>query len=377
MPLAICAVLYGIGVRCRMGAYGSGILRGNVLPGFVVSVGNLTAGGTGKTPAVIMLARWALGQGYRVAILSRGYGAQTRDEVLQVSDGNGTYADARLAGDEPSLLARSVPEVPVVISRDRYRAGMYARKHFGSKMFILDDGFQHLRLKRDLNFLLMDATDPFGNGHLLPWGPLREPLTQLRRADAVILTRFNGDWDENHSVQHAHLKAPYKRATAPWRDEGDGQDVAGSTSPSQRTLAWLKKTYPFIPVFCADHTPDKVVFPRSGAVYGPGVLKERRVVGFAGIAHPERFENTLKGMGAHVIRFLRYHDHYPFTEKDMKALVEVKEETGADCLLTTEKDWMRIAPVAPGYEDLAYVSIRFLMLPDQDEVFRMIKDGQR
>ncbi|MBW1779830.1 MAG: tetraacyldisaccharide 4'-kinase [Deltaproteobacteria bacterium] len=345
LPLALCSALYGLGVRLRLHGYSRGVFRKKSLPGFVVSVGNLTAGGTGKTPAAVMLARWALGQGHRVAILSRGYRAQNKEQILEVSNGEGKYADARNAGDEPSLLAREVPGSPVIISRSRYRAGMYAHRKFESDFFILDDGYQHLELERNLNLVLIDALDPFGNGHLLPWGPLREPLQQLRRADAIILTRFS-----------------------------KAERVVNS---GQRTLTSLRERFTSIPVFCADHLPHKVVFPASDETYDPGFLREKRVVAFAGIGNPESFKKTLIGLGSNVIHFERFRDHYLFKEKDMEALIHVKETSGAHYLITTQKDWMRIAPVAPRYACLAYLSIRFNLLPGQDGILGMIRDGLR
>lgn len=347
LPLALFSVLYGAGVRFRLSAYEKGIFRGKSLPGFVVSVGNLTAGGTGKTPAVAMLAKWALGEGHHVAVLSKGYGGRYKQDVLEVSDGERICADARVAGDESCLLAKEIAGSPVIISRSRYRGGMYAHEKFGSDFFILDDGFQHLELERDLNLALVDGRDPFGNGHLLPWGPLREPLSQLRRADAIILTRFCREQE------------------------------AGSREQGKRTLALLKERFPSIPLFCADHLPDKVVFPASGEVHDPGFLRKKRVLAFAGIAHPEHFEETLIGLGAEVIEFRGFRDHHPFNKNELQGLVRVKERIGAQYLLTTEKDWMRIAPVWRMQGGLAFLRIRFDLLPGQNGVFRMISDGLR
>ena len=319
----------------------------------MVSVGNLTVGGTGKTPAVVMLAEWALDQGHRVSILSRGYGGRNRQEILEVSDGKGKYADARMAGDEPSLLARAVPGSPVLISRDRYRAGIYGHRKFGSDLFILDDGFQHRKLQRDLDLILIDAKDPFGNGHLLPWGPLREPLSQLSRADAFILTRFRRAQGAKHGHLIRHMPA------------------------SENTLVFVKEQFPSIPVFCADHAPNRVVFPTTDEAHHPGFLRKKSVVAFAGIAHPECFKETLIELGADVIRFRSFRDHYLYQREDTDELIRMKEKTGADYLLTTEKDWMRIAPAALRYRDLAYLSIRFRLLPGHEGLLRIISDGLR
>jgi len=361
VPLAFCSAVYGLGVRLRLGAYATSIFRGKTLPGFVVSVGNLTAGGTGKTPAVVMLAQWAVGQGRRVAVLSRGYGSQGHQDILEVSDGKGRYADVRMAGDEPSLIARAVPDTPVIIARNRHRAGIYAYKRFGSDFFILDDGFQHLQLKRDFNLVLADAMDPFGNSHLLPWGPLREPVTQLGRADAFILTRFSRGQNLNGGVSGIKRKI--------------GQEGLDGVAPAEKMLTFLKKRFPSTPVFHADHCPDKVVFPATGKAHDPGFLKKKGVVAFAGIAHPEYFKELLVALGVDVIRFRGFRDHCVFTRKDLEDMIQVKEAAGAHYLLTTEKDWMRIEPFAPGHANLAYLTIRFSLLPGQDGLFRVIRDG--
>ena len=136
----------------------------------MVSVGNITAGGTGKTPAVAALTKWALSEKFKVSIISRGYGGEYKSRVLEVSDGQRIHADSRLAGDEPLLLAGKVPGSPVVLSRQRYLAGMYAYEKFASDLFIIDDGFQHMQLARDLNLMLMDGSDPFGMGIFFPGG---------------------------------------------------------------------------------------------------------------------------------------------------------------------------------------------------------------
>jgi tetraacyldisaccharide 4'-kinase len=338
-PLACCSAVYSVAVQMRLGAYKRGLCKGRSLPGFTVSVGNLTAGGTGKTPAVVMLGRWAREQGKRVSVLSRGYGAQGGQDLLEVSDGKRMCTDVRLAGDEPSLIAREVPGVSVIVSHSRYRAGMYAHKRFGADFFILDDGFQHLGLKRDLDLLLMDAKDPIGNGHLLPWGPLREPMKQIKRADAVILTR------------------------------------AGDNTEASKRPAFLRDRFPSMPVFRADHQPHALIFPHSEKVCPPEFLNNKRVAGFAGIAHPEYFKKTLGQLGADVVEFTPFKDHYPFTPGDVERLIRLKNAVQAHYLVTTEKDWMRIASLGPADPYLAYLCIRFRLLPGHEGVFRMIQDG--
>ena len=330
--------LYALAQGLRYAAYGLGILKKKKLPGLVVSVGNITVGGTGKTPAVALLSKWALSRNMKVCIISRGYGGHYKSPVLEVSDGRQVLADSRLAGDEPVLLAEKVPGCPVVLSKKRYLAGMYARRKFGSELFIIDDGFQHMQLERDLNLVLMDAARPFGNGHLLPRGPLREPLAQLKRADAFILTRYK-------------------------EKRGD------------RTRAFLKERYPGIPVFGADHVPHKLVFPQPGRIESPETLNEKRVVAFAGIGNPQLFKETLLSLGAHVVAFRGYKDHYAYGRNDPDRLVRLKRETGARFIVTTEKDWMRIRRFWPDGSQIAYLCIHFSFLPGQEGVFGMIENA--
>jgi tetraacyldisaccharide 4'-kinase len=337
LPLTLLSLLYGLGVRCRLAV--SRRAGGHALPGFVVSLGNITAGGTGKTPACCFLAQWARDAGYRPAVLSRGYGGRFRGEVLQVSDGREIRTNPDESGDEPLLLARKLPGVPVVVSRRRYSAGMWAHEKFGSDFFVLDDGFQHLDLRRDLDLVLIHAGNPFGNGCLLPRGPLREPLSQLARADGFVITR------------------------------------AGHRGPDEALTRLLKDKYPQKPVFLSDHVPDRAVLPARGESHEPGFLRERRVLAFAGIARPESFEETLSGLGARTVGFRRFGDHYAYGPRDIQELVCQKEEAGADYLVTTEKDWMRLEPLMADYSDLVYLSIRFRLLHGVDSFFAMVKDG--
>ena len=337
--LELCSILYGMGVRLRLYAYRLGLFRRRSLPGFVVSVGNLTVGGTGKTPAVIMLARYALEQGHRVAVLSRGYRGSYKTRILEVSDGTEIKADPGEAGDEPCLLAGNLPGVPVVISRKRYFAGLFAHEKFGSDFFILDDGFQHLELNRDLDLALMDAGDPVGNGHLLPRGPLREPIDQLTRADACVITRSHGHTSDSNAAD------------------------------------FLKTNFPGIPLFFADHLAGKVVFPCSNQSRDAGTLKGSRVAAFAAIAKPEMFRKTLLSLGVDLAFFRGFRDHHQFTREEILDLVEMKEKHGARYLLTTEKDWVRVAPLAPECPGLGYLGIRFGLLTGQDGLLEMIRNG--
>jgi tetraacyldisaccharide 4'-kinase len=318
-------------------AYGK--RKGKTLPGVVVSVGNLTAGGTGKTPAACMLAKWALNEGFRVAILSRGYGGRHKGRVLEVSDGNDIKAEPAEAGDEPYLLAKRLKGISVVVAKRRYLAGLYAHERFESNFFVLDDGFQHLDLHRDLDLVLMDASSPFGNGHLLPWGPLREPRASLARADAFLITRAK----HNESVEEL--------------------------------MNELKKEWPNKPAFRSDHVPEEIVFPANGTVHHDDFLKGKRVVAFAGIARPEGLMKTLTDLGADVVSFKSFEDHYSFQRREIQTLMDKRKSLRADFLLTTEKDWVRIEGILPPSPDLAYLTIRMDVWDEKEAFFRMIREA--
>jgi tetraacyldisaccharide 4'-kinase len=320
-------------------AYNWGIFKKKALPGFVISLGNLNAGGTGKTPAAIMMAGWAFKEGYRVAVLSRGHGGRYKKRVLEVSDGNSIKTDSTECGDEPYLLAKKLQGIPVIVSRKRFLGGLFAHTKFGCDFFILDDGLQHLELRRDLNLVLIDAENPFGNGHLLPWGPLREPVHQLARADAYILTRVT------------------------------------TNVCKERVSNFLKKNFPSAPVFHAKHHPGKIVFPHSDQTHKPEFLNKKRVVAFAGIAEPEAFKGTLIDLGTDLVYFRSFRDHYRFRNGDIHTLIQVKERLGAQYILTTEKDWVRIPSNFTNYHYFGYLVIQFTLLSGQDDFFNMIKDG--
>jgi tetraacyldisaccharide 4'-kinase len=340
LVLAAFSTLYGAGVGFRLAGYTMGLLRPRTLPGFVISIGNLTAGGTGKTPAVALLAQWAIHRGYRVAVLSRGYGGAYREKVLEVSDGTRIKAGPRESGDEPHLLARRLKGVPIVLGKKRHLAGKVAFERFKTNLFILDDGFQHLGLKRDLNLVLLDAANPFGNGRILPWGPLREPVGQLKRADAFILTRS--------------------------KDLRSGMDLHN----------YLEEGFPGRPIYHADHLPEKVVLPWKKEEIAPESLKGKRVLAFAGIARPDAFKETLLNLGADVQRFESFRDHYPFREDELRALIRQGKELGVQYVITTEKDWMRIAPGEPTARDLAYLSVRFA-IAGEEAFFHMLSQRTR
>ena len=336
LPLAPLAFLYGVGVRLRRTAYQT-IIKPKSLPGTVISVGNLTVGGTGKTPAVCMLTEWAFSQGHRVAILSRGYGGRYKTKILEVSDQSGIIAGPAEAGDEPYLLAKRLPGIPVIVSKDRHQAGLWGHHKYKTDFFILDDGFQHIALERDLDLVLLDTSNPFGNGHLLPWGPLREPINQLARAHAIVMTR------------------------------------AVQSKLTEDLSTELNRHFPGKPLFKGDHIPEKVIFPNENIQYDSGFLRGKRVMAFAGIGQPESFKESLLRLGADVLAFKTFKDHHIFNQDEFQKLIIEKENSGAEYLITTEKDWVRLEKIVDEYRNLAYLTIRFQLLSGQDQFFNIIK----
>lgn len=275
------------------------------LPAFVVSLGNLTTGGTGKTPLALWLAKHLREAGWNAAILSRGYGRK-KDSVSRVPSDGPTLSLVERFGDEPVLMARKMPATPVWVGRDRFRSGKAAIRECQAQILILDDGFQHLRLKRNLDLLLLDAHDPFGNGALIPLGPLREPIERISRADAVLLTR------------------------------------ADDPERSGRTRRYLREKFPGKPIYSCRH---RLVGLRP-ALAGPALSREhfqsKPAVAFAGIARPEAFFGSLRRLGVRLSRCLDFPDHAPYGHAEKALLMTAVREADARFLITTEKDYVRL-----------------------------------
>ena len=301
---------YGTGVKLRRSGYACGILKSKTLPCAVISIGNLSTGGTGKTPMAIYTAEHVRQMGYRVAVISRGYKGSAEKHGGIVSDEDKILMDPKTAGDEPFLLASSLPGIPVLVGHNRYQSGMLAIKRFQTQVVILDDAFQHLALFRDMNVVLLDRTRPFGNGHLLPRGTLREPVSALKSADALILTR----------------------STEPF-------DIPADSWATER------------PVFFAAHEPFLSARFLAGEtlqlrrhVFSPETetLVGKRFFAFSGIADNPDFHRTLEKLGVHLIGTKEFSDHHAYTSEDIRNIVESAVHAGATALVTTEKDLARL-----------------------------------
>lgn len=294
--------LYRGAVRARLAAYRRGWLQSSKLQVPVVSVGNLTFGGTGKTPMVIALVRDLVRRGRHPAVLTRGYGRSAAEPVVLV--GPDPLVSAQRAGDEPLELAARLPGVPVVVDPDRARGGIEALTR-GADVLVLDDGFQHLRLERDLDVVLVDAGDPWGGGRMPPRGRLREPVAGLTRADAVLVTKVGAD--------PSMVVAEIRRV--------------------------VDQVAPGLPVMAARLEPSSV--RRGGEIVGVEVLEGRRVLATAGLGRPEGFADLLREAGAEVVETKWFADHHPWTGVDVDEVVQRAAELEA-VAVTTAKDAVKM-----------------------------------
>jgi tetraacyldisaccharide 4'-kinase len=290
---------YRSAIRTRRLAFQLRLRRSTRLPVPVLCVGNLTVGGTGKTPAVIAICRRLTEWGHRPAVVSRGHGGEKADdEVLGVQ---AAESDWMRVGDEPLLIARSLPDVPVFVGADRVEAARRALEEAKPDVIVLDDGFQHWRLARDLDIVLLDGEDPFGNGHLLPRGPLREPLAALQRAGVVVLTKVN---------------------------------LASEAGVWAQRLANRLHA----PVVQAIHRPVRIWDLNQDQARELADLRGKRVVGVSGIARNETFQALLRSLGARVEAALEFSDHQIYGTAQWETIRHVVRESAAAVLVTTAKD---------------------------------------
>lgn len=288
-------------------SYMAGLRRQHRLPCRVVSIGNVTLGGTGKTPLTLWMARWLQRQGWRVVVLSRGYGGYGAARTRVVSEGDGPVCAWSEVGDEPYLLAQELPGVPVLIGACRVLSGRVACEQFGAQVVVLDDGFQHRALRREMDIVLIDATNPFGHGALVPRGNLREPLPALRRASALVLTRT---------------------------------ELAGEMLPA--LIEQLRRWYGHRPIYHMQTVVEALWDVGDQRCEEVTVLRRRRVVAFAGIGNPDAFAATLRQCGCDVVALLVFPDHHRYTVADWQAILDLTRRYGGECVVTTTKDAIRL-----------------------------------
>jgi tetraacyldisaccharide 4'-kinase len=318
--LYLLSLLFEVGVRARRFLYNVRILRDSTLGVQVIAVGNVTVGGTGKTPVVEKFARELQDQGRTVAILSRGYRSkppplstrlmnkillrEDRTPPRIVSDGKSLLLDSEQAGDEPYMLASNLKDVIVLVDKDRVKSGRYAIEKFGCDLLLLDDGFQYWKLRgRRRDIVLVDCQAPFGNEHLLPRGILREPPVHLARANTIFITKSD--------AKTAHLRA---------------------------RIAQYNSTASIIE--CV-HSPMYFEDVFTGERQDLDFLKGRRVAALSGIAQPESFEESLVRLGAQLVYAKRFADHHRFTQQEVLNVINRSKKRQAELILTTQKDAVR------------------------------------
>ncbi|MEG1479843.1 MAG: tetraacyldisaccharide 4'-kinase [Kiritimatiellia bacterium] len=329
------SLVYGVAVWLRMYFFRVGVLRRWPLGCQVISVGNVTAGGTGKTPVVEIFARELTKENRKVAILSRGYRRKEKPffqrifsgemaPTLVVSDGRRVLLDSEIGGDEPYMLASNLPGVVVLVDRNRVKSGRYAIRKFGCDTLILDDGFQYQKLKHSHDIVLVDQTNPFGNGNLLPRGVLRESIKNLRRADFIFITKSQG-----------HSEALEER---------------------------IRKLNHHAEIIECCHAPKAL---RN--VYGQEVkplewLAGKKVLALSGIAVPQSFEGFLTRYGAELTECVRYADHHRYAMQEVINVVNRAADLGCDALITTEKDAVRFPLLATTAVPVYYLRIEIEIL---------------
>jgi tetraacyldisaccharide 4'-kinase len=328
------SLLYGAVTRTRLSLYRRGTFHTSKLDRPVISIGNITTGGTGKTPLVEWVAKTIASQGKKVCILTRGYGRKDPHLQVIVSDGYGVLASPAEAGDEPYLLAtRLTGQAGVISSADRIAAGEEAIKDFGTECFVLDDGFQHLRLARDLNIVTIDATNPWGGGRLLPYGRLREKREGLGRADCVVITRC---------------------------------DQADDVDELETEIARLIGDRP---IFRSQMRPVRVVSLKNST---ETLAPPATIAAFCAVGNPGSFFENLRRMGFQIALQRSFPDHHVYSQGEIDALVK---DAGASVLVTTAKDAVKLRTLS--FSAPCYVMEIEIAIENAEELTRLIVDATK
>jgi tetraacyldisaccharide 4'-kinase len=317
--LSPASLLFGAVAKARRTLYAKGFLKSNKLAAKVISVGNITVGGTGKTPLVVFIAKVLAEKGEKVCILTRGYGRENAHERLLVSDGEKILANVKMSGDEPFESAEKLLGISAVLAdKNRASAGTWAIKNLGITAFILDDGFQHIQLQRDLNIVCIDATNPFGNGKLLPAGILREPLESLKRADAIVVTRANLIPDSKFQI--------------------------------------------------SDYT-DAPIFISRNITNRKSKIKNRKCLAFCGLGNPENFFSQLRQDNFNLVATEIFRDHHDYSQQDADEIEHIAKMRNAEILLTTAKDAVKLRDLK---FELPLEIVESELVFDDDEGFKKL-----
>ncbi len=343
--LSLLELIYRVGIALRNFLYQTNLVKKVQLPCTVISVGNITAGGTGKTPVVEFLSRVLQDNGDQVCILTRGYKSELdqKNQIGIVSDQYELKIGPEVAGDEAFLLATNLPGVPVVIGKNRSQTGALACTDLQCEVAILDDGFQYAKLDRQLDIVVIDATNPFGNGHLIPRGFLREPVHSLRRANIIIITHT---------------------------------DQVAAASLTQ-LMTELRKINSQIPIFTSSHRPSGLLDLASPAqtLIGLDKLVGEKVIAVSGIGNPQSFERTLTDLGCTVLSHLRFPDHHQYSATDLEEILHAARKANVQVIVTTQKDAVKIPHNL--LESASAGGLRFLVLRislhfEDEEEFRQL-----
>lgn len=329
LGLYLLSGIYITVVRFRNWLYRTHILQSQKLSVPVISVGNITVGGTGKTPVVHLLARYFQNQGKKVVILSRGYKRKNSQPIILVSNYEQVLVDWETAGDEPYQLAQSLPGVAVVVGNKRRITGDYAIRELSPDLIILDDGFSHQQVAPDLNLVLIDATHPYGNNYYLPAGRLREPVSSLKRADIVLLTK-----------------------TKPGKNYAE-------------LISRIQNIKPSVPVYTSKIVPLKITNITEQKEIPLSTLIREPILAFAGIANPTPFKDILLELNTEVKSFFPFPDHSVYSENEIQYLLKQAEQNQCKFLITTKKDGVKLRKLLDKFPDQHH---RFLVLDIEYEI---------
>ena len=333
----VISFFYRLIINFRNWLYDHKILKEVTLPCPVISVGNITVGGTGKTPCVIMLAQMLQENGFKPAILSRGYGGKSIHPVNVVSDGHKILLDSETAGDEPFLIAQILKGIPVITGAKRIVTGETVINQFGANVLICDDAMQHRKIFRDINLVLLDSQSLRVNNHILPRGRLREPITELKRASAFVLTRTDESQQTNNTIEKL---------------------VQNEN----------------IPIFMSIHKPKDMVKGDYSAQWPISILAGKKVCAFCGIAKPDSFKKTLLDTGAQVLSFDIFPDHHRYNKNELEKIKTRFIDGRADFLISTQKDGMRLQEF-PEYLTMIYMlRIELEIIPSVESFKKFILD---
>ncbi len=354
--LHLLSFLYRFIMRVRLRLYEERRLSVYSLGCQIISVGNLTVGGTGKTPWVEKIAKELTKAGRKVSILSRGYKSQKRpfwDRMKErffseehetpprlVSDGKTLFLDSRFAGDEPFMLAHNCDRVSVVVDKNRVKGGKFAIQRFGADTLILDDGFQYLTLKERYDIVLIDRETPFGNGHLLPRGVLREPIDHLKRANLIVITKCDG-------------------------------------SPIEELKKKIRTLNIHAPIIECRHRALHLQNIANDEILPLDFLKELKISALSGIARPESFEAGLKKLGADLIYSRAYEDHHRFSEEELQSLMTRSRNRGAKAIITTEKDAVRIPRMEQSLVPIYFLRVEIEILAGHEHFEKFVRQMSR